>query len=281
MKSLIDFCAIPALIFALLCATTGEAYAGGRVQCVKPNLQRQFIINKPYGEVMGSILKSQIEDLDGKISINKEGHIQMEDVNPDKQGQKIRTIEILEQQWERIDLKYDIEKSTLEGKLVGISKLRIVLSTGQQFTVHVKHDMEIGSDSTKITLQLLDEVSYQGARIKGCDGEVIFRKHGDQTIVSTRLMFHAHVCVPRCFPRFVSRIAWNVANGINCQTQYKMEQYIREIAAQYKVAKAVPTVMEMLKKKSVIPSMGLNFKKASISLWKDDRGKWKSKTETK
>jgi len=275
-------------IFALLVATclVVQADAGcRRTQCVKPNLKRQFIINQPYGEVMGSVLQSQLEDLEDSISMNERGNIQLENVPVGQRGVKIRKVEILEQNWEEVKVKCNLSTMALEGRAIGVSKIRIDDRQIGRLTFNVRHDMEVGSESTKLHLVLLNQISYQQARIMGCDGEVVFRKHGNRTLVETRFMFHAHVSVTRLFPRIVNSIAWKIAYNINCQSQVEMEKTIREAAARHKDdAVVIPTILRMLKNENLIPSdqiKKLKGEEVSARIWKNEKGEWQTEADLK
>ena len=90
---------------------------------MRPHLKRQFVINQPYGEVMGSILQSQLEDVEDAISINKEGNIQLEKVPIGQRGIEIRKITIKDQEWESVKVKCNVKTMNLEGRAIVLQEL--------------------------------------------------------------------------------------------------------------------------------------------------------------
>ena len=267
------------VIIALLC-NTAEARRY-RTQCVKPDQKRCFIINQPYDDVLGSLIRSQLTELQDAVGITEEGNIKLEGVKIDQQGNDIDYLEIFEQNWDYIQLTCSLKKSTLEGSAKGTSKVKIRDDKIGEVVFHVSQEIDVGTQQTKISLNLLDQLRVQGVGVKGCLGEILLKEHGEnQTWVETRFMFHVHVCVPACFPRLVSKIAWNQACQINCQSQHRFEQLVRSYVAKYEGGNILSNIMNILSTQNLMPKE-VGFDEASIRLQKDEHGKWVPDVSTK
>lgn len=267
-----------ALIVLLASHSTALAYRT-RPLCVKPHLQRSFIIDQPYNVTLGSVIRNGLEMMDESVVITEEGNICLEDIEVSKRSnRKIRKVEIVDQRWDYVELKYSFAESNFSGKAKGGTKLKVADRSIGSLSFWVQQEIEIGDESSRIILTLLNRLSVYGCTIQGYQTEIKLSAHGDKTLVYTRLYLNACVNVPKCclIRRRVDSIAYGTAHRINCQMQCETEATMRESVNKYKdQVTLIPIVMGVLQQTDKIPEeikKGIDFKRATIVIKPDEEG---------